>query len=463
MNGETERVLLAVDPATEEAFATLPLSSEADVAAALATAERALDETTEWQQPVRRAAALSELARQVEADAEELAKLECKDTGKPLSEARADVSATARYFSYYAGWADKLYGRSIPLGPDFVDYTLREPHGVCAQIIPWNYPLQVAARCVGPALACGNAVVLKPSELASVTPVRLAEMAASAGVPEGFFRVVVGAGDVGAALVGDPRVDHVTFVGSAKVGQLIAETCAKRFVPVELEMGGKSPNVVFADADLDRAVPVIVRSVTQNAGQSCSAGSRLLVDSSRYDEVVERVAKAFHALTIGPGESDPDLGPVVSEGQLTRAVGMIERAQREGARLVTGGTRADIHPGWYLEPTILDQASPDSEIFQEEVFGPVLVVAAFGDEEEAVRLANHSQYGLVAGVWTNDLGRAHRVARSIRAGQVYVNSYGVGGGESLPFGGYKRSGFARGKGEAAMLAYSQTKNVCVAL
>jgi aldehyde dehydrogenase (NAD+)/betaine-aldehyde dehydrogenase len=370
----------------------------------------------------------------------------------------------AAYFTYYAGWVDKFGGRSIPLGPDYVDYVVREPWGVCAQIIPWNYPLQVTARCAAPALACGNAVVLKPSEQASVTPLRLQELARESGIPDGLFSIVIGAGDVGSALVQHPGVDHVTFVGSAAVGQSVARQCLERFVPVELEMGGKSPNIVMGDADVDSAILVIVRALVQNAGQSCSAGSRVLIAREIYDEVVEKLRLALESLSIGPGVDNYDVGPLISARQLLHAEGMLDRAREVGARVLCGGGRpAHLSRGWYLEPTLIDMVDPQSEIFQEEVFGPVLVAAPFDSDDDAIRLANSTKYALVAGLWTRDYRRVHSMAARLVAGQVFVNGYGVGGGVALPFGGLKKSGHARGKAEEAMLAYSWVKNICVAL
>jgi aldehyde dehydrogenase (NAD+)/betaine-aldehyde dehydrogenase len=442
----------AVDPASQKPFAEIPGTS--DVGELVEDAQRALEVEHDWRVPDVRARTLARLARDVEAQTEPLAELECRDTGKPLSQARADVAAAVRYLDFYAGAIGRLEGRQIPLGPGILDYTVREPWGVCGQVISWNYPLQLAARCAAPALAAGNAVILKPSELASVTPLRLAELAESAGVPRGMIHVATGAGDVGAALVAHPGVDHVTFVGSAATGTKVAEACARRLAPLELELGGKSPNVVFADADLDAAVPAIVRAVVQNAGQSCSAGSRLLLERAIYDDVVARVGRAFDALTLGPGIDDPDVGPLISERQLERARGMLD-----GATIIAGGSSPG---GLFLRPTLVS-APVESELFQEEVFGPVLCALPFGDEREAVSLANATRYGLVAGVWTRDLARAHRVAGAIKAGQVFVNTYGVGGGVELPFGGMKQSGYGRGKGIEALLAYSQIKNVCVAL
>jgi aldehyde dehydrogenase (NAD+) len=457
-------ILSVVDPSTREPFAEVEAADSAVVDTAVNRAHTALRAARDWRVPATRVAVLNRLAALVAGEAESLALLECRDTGKPLTQARADVAVTERYYRYYASVADKLDGRAIPLGPDFVDYTILEPRGVCGQIIPWNYPLQVMARCSGPALAAGNAVLVKPSELAFQTPLRLAELAREAGLPEGLLHVLPGAGETGAALTSHPGVDHVTFVGSPRTGALVARACAERVAPVELELGGKSPNVVFADADLDRAVPAIVKALVQNAGQSCSAGSRLLVHADRYEETLDRVGDALAALSIGPGVEDPDLGPLVSAGQQAHAIGMLERAKVQGVEIRTGGgVPAAFADGWYLEPTLVSGVDPGSELFNEEVFGPVLAAASFGDEEEAIELANGTPYGLVAGVWTRDLSRAHRVAAEVEVGQVFVNSYGVAGGVELPFGGVKRSGYGRGKGLEALHAYTQVKNVCVSL
>src|SRR3954454_3378556 len=307
----------AVDPGSQKPFAEIPGTS--DVGELVEDAHRALEVEHDWRVPDVRARTLARLARDVEAQVEALAELECRDTGKPISQARADVTAAVRYLDFYAGAIGRLEGRQIPLGPGVLDYTVREPWGVCAQVISWNYPLQLAARCAAPALAAGNAVVLKPSELASVTPLRFAELAEAAGVPRGMIHVATGDGETAAALVGHPGVDHVTFVGSAPTGATVAEACARRLVPIELELGGKSPNLVFEDADLERAIPAIVNGLLQNAGQSCSAGSRLLVEKTRFEEVTARVAAAFAAVKIAPGVEDPDLGPLISDRQLERA------------------------------------------------------------------------------------------------------------------------------------------------
>jgi aldehyde dehydrogenase (NAD+)/betaine-aldehyde dehydrogenase len=451
---------LAIDPSSGHEFAELPETTPEQVAEMVDDAHRALAVEHEWRTPRVRAQALTNLARAVENETDKLAELETRDTGKPLKQAKADVAATVRYLDYYAGSIERLEGRQIPLGPDVLDYTVREPWGVCAQIIPWNYPLQVTARCAAPALAAGNAVIVKPSELASITPLRFAHLAEEAGVPRGMIQIATGHGATGAALAQHERVDHVTFVGSAATGARVAEACAKRLAPIELELGGKSPNVVFADADLDKAVPAIVSALIQNAGQSCSAGSRLLVENAIYDETINRVAAALQAVTIGPGNEDKDLGPLISLRQLERATSMLATAKTQGATIATGGEHTT---GLYLQPTLVTDVQPEMEIFQEEVFGPVLTAMPFNDDRHAINLANATPYGLVAGVWTRELSRAHKIAAGIRAGQVFVNTYGIGGGVELPFGGMKRSGHGRGKGIDALLAYSQVKNVCIAI
>ncbi|MGH2390584.1 MAG: aldehyde dehydrogenase family protein, partial [Chloroflexota bacterium] len=440
-----EAVFTAVDPATGEVLGRLPRGGPAEIDRAVRAARRAFEQEDSWREPAIRARVLHAVARAIEAQAEPLAVLESRDTGKPLAQARTDMTVAARYFQYYAGWADKVYGQQIPLGAGYLDYTVREPWGVCAQIIPWNYPLQVSSRLAAPALAVGNAVVLKPAEEASLTPVRLAEIAREEGLPEGLLQVVPGFGEeAGAALVAHPGIDHISFVGSPAVGSAIAEVAARRLIPISLELGGKSPHVVFADADLDAAVPVIVRTVIQNAGQTCSAGSRLIAHESIYEDLLRRVADQMRALRLGVGLRNPDLGPLISAAQYERAKGMVDRAIAAGSRLVAGGGRAvgeDRDRGFFLEATLLADVDTGGEIWREEVFGPVLAAVSFRTEDAAVALANGTDYGLVAGVWTRDLSRAHRVARQIRSGQVFVNTYGAGGGVEIPFGGFNRSGY----------------------
>lgn len=455
------------DPATGQPIAEVSSAGEQDVDDAVRAARAAFDAGGDWEVPANRVRVLNGVALSIRERAEELAALESSDTGKPISQARADVAACARYFEFYAGAADKLDGRAIPLGPGFVDYTIREPWGVCAVIIPWNYPLQIAGRCLAAALAAGNAVVLKPAREAPLSCVELGRVCAEAGVPPGMLSVLPGAGEeVGMPLVTHPAVDHVSFTGSAAVGALIGEACARLIRPVVMELGGKSPNVVFADADLERTLPFLLRSIVQNAGQTCSAGARLIVERPVHRRVVDMVAERMGQLRIGPGSEDPDLGPLISEAQRSGVLARSDAAQQAGARLVIGGrapTDERLAGGYFLEATLFDDVDPTLEIAREEVFGPVLVATSFEGEDEALALANATDYGLVAAVWTSDLGRAHRVARRIRAGQVFVNTYGAGGGVELPFGGYGRSGHGRGKGIEGLLEYTQVKNICVAL
>ena len=405
------------------------------------------------------------MAHAIRERAEELATLESRDNGKPLRQARTDVQVAARYFEFFAGIADKIMGHTIPLGPGFLDYTVREPIGVSAQIVPWNYPIQIGARGVAPALAAGCSVVLKPSSEAPMTALRLGEIGLACGLPPGAFNVVPGTGSVaGVALASHPDINQLTFTGSVEVGIAVARMAAGNVVPVVMELGGKSPNVVFADADMDLAVAGVANAIFQNAGQTCSAGSRLLVERGARGALVERLAAKAKAMRIGPGVSDPDMGPIISKRQLETIERYVAIGVEEGASVAAGGSRpADrsLRGGFYFQPTLLDGVAPGMRVAQEEIFGPVLAILEFGDLEEAATLANRSEYGLVAGVWTRDINKAMALASRIKAGQVYVNTYGAGGGVELPFGGYKKSGYGREKGLESLASYTQVKNVCV--
>jgi len=356
-------------------------------------------------------------------------------------------------------------GHTIPLGPGFLDYTVREPIGVSAQIVPWNYPIQIGARGVAPALAAGCAVVLKPSSEAPMTALRLGEIGLDCGLPPGVLNVVPGTGgEAGTALASHPDINQLTFTGSVDVGIAVAKMAANNVVPVVMELGGKSPNIVFADADLDLAATGVSTAIFQNAGQTCSAGSRLLVERKAHGALVDRLVTRAKGMRIGPGVSDPDMGPIISKRQLETIEGYVKVGAGEGAHIAAGGQRpadASLGRGFYFQPTLLDGVSPGMRVAQEEIFGPVLAIIAFDDLEEAVAVANRSQYGLVSGIWTRDINKAMAVSSRIKTGQVYVNTYGAGGGVELPFGGYKKSGYGREKGLESLASYTQVKNVCI--
>ena len=456
-----------LDPSTGQPLAEVTQSGPQLVDQAVAAAREAFEQGP-WRRmaPKERGRVLRSIGEAILAQHDELAMLESRDTGKPLTQARTDVEVAARYFEFYGSTIEALYGDTIPSIPGVFAYTTHEPLGVTAHIEPWNYPLQIGARSLAPSLAVGNACVLKPAEEAPLSLGRLATVALAAGLPPGVLNVVNGTGpETGAALAAHAGIDHLSFTGSVEVGALVAAAAAANVVPVSLELGGKSPNIVFADADLERAVPTVSKSVLQNAGQTCSAGSRLLVHRSIHDDVVDALVDRFGRVRIGPGVDDPDLGPLISARQRDR----LETSVREGigsATLRHGGRRATdpgLAGGFFFEPTIVDRVDPQAPLFQDELFGPVLAVTPFDDDDEAVALANGTAYGLIAAVWTADVGRAHRVARDLRCGQVYVNSYGAGGGVELPFGGMKKSGYGREKGFEALLGFCQTKTVAVHL
>jgi aldehyde dehydrogenase (NAD+) len=454
------------DPSSGEILATVAKATKQDMKRAVQSARAALDSKA-WGGilPAERGRIMFRVAQTIRERAEELATLESRDNGKPLRQARTDVQVAARYFEFFGGIADKIMGNTIPLGPGYLDYTVREPIGVSAQIVPWNYPIQIGARGVAPALAAGCAVVLKPSSEAPMTALKLGEIAIACGLPAGVLNVVPGTGsEAGVALAGDPDINQLTFTGSVEVGIAVAKMAADNVVPVVMELGGKSPNIVFADADLDLTVQGVANAIFQNAGQTCSAGSRLLVERKAHDALVERLAARAGSMRVGPGVSDPDMGPIISKRQLETIEGYVKVGQGEGARVAAGGQRPSdpsLGRGFYYTPTLLDQVSPNMRVAQEEIFGPVLAIITFDDLDEAVELANRSQYGLVAGVWTRDINKAMAVSSRIKSGQVYINTYGAGGGVELPFGGYKKSGYGREKGLESLASYTQVKNVCV--
>jgi aldehyde dehydrogenase (NAD+) len=452
------------DPSTGEVMAVTADCGPAEIDQAVQAAAAA-GETWRRMPVADRARLLRRLGALIERDVESLGRLESQQTGKPLSQGLRDTEITARYFDFYASAVETFYGSTFSLGEQVDVQTRFEPHGVTAHIVPWNYPLQILGRSLAPALATGNCTVLKPAEEAPLTALKIAELAAEAGFPAGTVNVVPGYGETaGAALTAHPGVGHISFTGSVEVGRIIGHAAAERLIPVTMELGGKSPNIVFADADLDRAVPVVVNAILQNAGQTCSAGSRLLVEDSIHDVLVKRVEELFASTQIGPALEDPQLGPLISGPQRDRVssyVGATDRAGRLcfGGEALSGGRFGH---GFFFQPTLIDEVEPASALFREEVFGPVLAVTRFTGADEAIQLANATDYGLVAGVWTASISTAQRMIRDVVSGQVFVNTYGASGGVELPFGGFKQSGFGREKGAEGLRAFVAVKTAVIA-
>jgi aldehyde dehydrogenase (NAD+) len=457
-----------IDPSNGQSIGEIARGNKDDVGAAMAAARAAIGECFDgpWGglSAAQRGRLLYQFGAAVAQRSEELAQLEARDTGKSMKTARADVAALARYLEYYAGACDKLHGETLPYDPGYMVMTVREPHGVTGHIIPWNYPIQIFGRTVGASLAAGNACVIKPAEDASLSILRLAQLATEVGFPAGAINVVTGFGhEAGAHLTAHRGIDHISFTGSTITGRLVAEAAAKRYCPVTLELGGKSPQLVFEDADLDTALPTILNAIVQNAGQTCSAGSRLLVQKSIYEEVLQRLAESFRSLRSGPPALELDMGPLVNRKQYEQVKRVLNQAEAEG---ITVMARGELHPeaaaaGYYQEAVLLRDVPHDNSLAQQEIFGPVLAAMPFDDEAQAIALANGTEFGLVAGVWTRDGARQLRLARKLRCGQVFVNNYGAGGGVELPFGGVKSSGYGREKGFEALLGFTVLKTIAI--
>lgn len=457
--------LPAFDPRLGAPGASVAAGGQADVDAAVRSAAAA---ASSWRarRPIERGRILLSLAQKIGEHSQRLSEIEQADTGKPAWQAPVEIEIAAQYFEFYGGLVNLYHGETIDLGSAYHCYTSREPFGVVGVITPWNAPLNQAARAVAPALAAGNAVVLKPSEFTSGTSAELARIAAEeCGLPPGVLNVVLGAGpECGTALVSHPLVRKVAFTGSVRAGREIGRIAAERVIPLTLELGGKSPNIIFEDADLTQAIPGAVRAFSMNAGQVCLAGTRLLVQRSVRDQVVEGLVAAVKSLKVGP-QADARVGPLTTEAQYERVKGWFDIARGEGAQAVVGGELVkdpDWGNGWFVPPTIYADVGNDMRIAREEVFGPVLAVIPFEDEAEAIRIANDTEYGLAAGIWTQNLSRAHRVAAALEAGQIYVNEYQAGGVET-PLGGYKLSGYGREKGIEALHHYTQLKCVTIKL
>ncbi len=458
------RTIPVIDPSDGQPFDEIQRSNADDIDAAVHAARQCYHAVWQKLAPVERGRLLQKLSAKILEHADELTALEQRNCGKPTKQARADAIALARYFEFYAGACDKLHGETLPYQSGYSVFTWREPHGVTGHVIPWNYPMQIFGRSVGGALAAGNCCVVKPSEDACLSLIRVAQLAAEVGFPAGAINMVTGYGhEVGDALARHPGVDHISFTGSPKVGTLIQQVAAERHCPVTLELGGKSPQIIFADADLDAALPVVINAIVQNGGQTCSAGSRVLIERAIYDPLLARLGEAFEALRVGPATLDLDLGPLIRATQQQRVWDFLSDAQSAGIPVVAQGTVVDEAPdsGFYQAPILLADVPAAHRVAQEEVFGPVLSAMPFEDEDHAVELANATQFGLVAGVWTRDGARQFRMARRVKAGQVFINNYGAGGGVELPFGGYKSSGYGREKGFEALYGFTVLKTVAV--
>lgn len=458
----TEEKLASINPADESVIGEVCCAGRAEVDAAVSAARAALNGAWRKTTPWERGRVLHKISSLIRERASELADMELRETGKPAKSAAGAASSAARYFEFYAGVADKIQGTSIPLGDDYLDFTLREPLGVTAHILPWNVPLNMLARGVAPALAAGCTAVIKPAEQTPHGALQLAQIFADAGLPPGVVNIVNGTGETtGAFLSSHPDIDGLTFTGSVATGAAVMRACAEHIKPVVLELGGKSPILVFNDASPAQVAKEACKGIYSNTGQYCDAGSRLLLDARIHDAVMEDLLQQSEKIKVGMPADNPDMGPLISQEQYARVTGYIERGKSGGAELVLGGGRPDhLAQGYFVNPTVFDKVSPEADIAQHEIFGPVLSVCEFSDEEEALSQANNTDFGLAAGVFTKDIGRALRLAKRLDAGTVYINEY-FAGEMASPFGGVKKSGIGRERGLETLANYTRIKNVVI--
>lgn len=461
VNANSGDTFQSIDPSNGKVLCQIAVANRSDVDMAVSSARKTFESKVRVMNPTKRAELMHKLADLLEENLTPLSQLECLDNGKPLGRAVADVKAAAGHLRYYAGWCDKIEGSQIPVhSPNIMVYTRREPLGVTGLIVPWNFPLLMAIWKLAPATACGNCSILKPAEQTSLTALYLADLIKEAGFPAGMIQILTGDGKTGALLTGHMDIDKIGFTGSTEVGRKVMEASAKsNLKKVSLELGGKSPNIIFDDADLEKVHASLVWASFYNSGQECTLGSRIYIHHSRADEVLDQLSRKTRRLSVGPGFENPDLGPMVTDEHLKRVMGYIGHGNKE-AELILGGSKmeGDLADGYFIEPTIFRAHNQNAKIVREEVFGPVVTVSTFEDEEELIAYANDSRYGLASAIWTKDLSRAHRVAHRIQAGVVWINGYDQFS-PSVPFGGYKESGIGREMGKSALELYTQEKAI----